>query len=145
MRTYFVFLIFIKSLFVFSQPATDKILHFGAGYIISFGSYEIFESQKTAFNISFCSGAIAGSVKEGIDLFGFGNASVNDLEATVMGALCGTVSFKVNLNFKARKKGNLDAWKGTDYERHQVFVDDSLEIVKHRCYRLDKVNTVSID
>lgn len=121
-----------------SQIPTDKILHFGAGYLISFCTYEIFEDNKKAFNISFTTGAAAGGAKEFIDYLGHGNATPADLKATSMGALFGTVSFKVILNLKQKKKGNLEAWQGTDAERKAVYIFDSTEIAKHKFYRLSR-------
>lgn len=92
-------------------PPLDKITHFGAGYAISHTVYHVVQDKKKAFTIALLSGVAAGFAKEGLDVAQGRPWSWGDVNYTAFGALAGTVSFRIVLNYKQRNKGDFSAFE----------------------------------
>ena len=116
--TYILIGYLIAFLFMFLQECKsqteikniDKWAHFGFCYGISQTTYKIVDDKKQAFTIAFLTPMAIGTAKEGIDYLKGGKFSLNDLKANFMGALFGTFTYKVIINYKNRNKGNFENW-----------------------------------
>jgi hypothetical protein len=89
----------ILPLFAMSQPV-DKMLHFGAGYIIGSATSAITYNFKINNHIELGIGAatLAGLGKELRDEHVYQGFDVMDAVATVAGGVCGSLTIKIALN-----------------------------------------------
>jgi VanZ family protein len=92
-------LITILPLFAMSQPV-DKMLHFGAGYIIGSATSAITYNFKINNHIEIGIGAatLAGLGKELRDQYVYKGFDVMDAVATGAGGVCGILTIKIALN-----------------------------------------------
>jgi hypothetical protein len=97
-------LLTILPLFAMSQPV-DKMLHFGAGYIIGSATSAITYDFKINNHIELGIGAatLAGLGKEIRDQYVYQGFDVMDAVATVAGGVCGSLTIKIALT-RHRKK-----------------------------------------
>jgi hypothetical protein len=97
-------LITILPLFAMSQPV-DKMLHFGAGYIIGSATSATTYNFKINNHIEIGIGAatLAGLGKELRDEHIYKGFDVMDAVATVAGGVCGSLTIKIALT-RHRKK-----------------------------------------
>jgi len=92
-------LLTILPLFAMSQPI-DKMLHFGAGYIIGSATSAMTYNFKINNHIELGIGAatLAGLGKEITDQYVYKGFDVMDAVATVAGGVCGTMCIKIAIN-----------------------------------------------
>ena len=92
-------LLIILPLFAMSQPI-DKMLHFGAGYIIGSATSAITYDFKINNHIEIGIGASAlfGVGKEIRDEYVYKGFDIMDALATVAGGVCGSLTIKIALN-----------------------------------------------
>jgi VanZ family protein len=89
----------ILPLFAMSQPV-DKMLHFGAGYIIGSATSALTYDFKINKHIEIGIGAatLAGLGKELRDQYVYQGFDIMDAVTTVAGGVCGSLTIKIALN-----------------------------------------------
>lgn len=93
-----------------SSQVTDKVAHFGVGYVSGSLTSSIVLTHSNGKNewlksIAFgtLSGAILGTAKEVYDFKDYGRFDWNDLGATVLGSTLGSVTIKISINQYEKK------------------------------------------
>lgn len=95
-----------------AQVQTDKVAHFGTGYVAgsvsnsivlinSNGKHEWWKSVGVGIG----SGLIIGTGKELYDQWKYGGFDWVDLGSTVLGSTLGSVTIKISINSYLRKSG----------------------------------------
>ena len=87
------------------KSQTDKVAHFGVGYIFSSiatgivikNSHNQHEWVKS-LTVGIGTSILAGTAKELYDLYDYGRFDWEDLGATVIGGIGGTISVKITIN-----------------------------------------------
>ena len=109
MRIIFTTALLITGLQAKAQ-VTDKVAHFGVGYIagsISSGITLINSNGKNewlkAISVGTASGIILGTAKEVYDYKNNGPFDWKDLGATVLGSTLGSITVKISINRYERK------------------------------------------
>jgi hypothetical protein len=94
-----ILLLTILPLFAMSQPV-DKMLHFGAGYIIGSATSAMTHNFKINNHIELGIGAatLAGLGKELRDQYVYQGFDIMDAVTTVAGGVCGSLTIKIALN-----------------------------------------------
>lgn len=89
---------------------TDKVAHFGVGYIVGATSNAIVLTNSNGKNewiksvsVGLLSGALIGTAKEIYDYKDYGLFDWKDLGATVLGSTLGSVTIKLSINRYEKK------------------------------------------
>ena len=108
MKNLFIALLLASS--THAQIQTDKVAHFGVGYVTGAVSSSIVLINSNGKNewfkslaVGFGSGLIIGTGKELYDQWKYGGFNWVDLGATVLGSTLGSVTIKISINRYEKK------------------------------------------